>query len=56
MRKKIKSLSDVEFIINNKCDVYDNRGNKCNIVYFLGMSLLDIVKLINSNEWTYDIE
>jgi len=54
--KKITSFQDVEFIINNKLNVKDFVGHNIHFVNFLGLSLLEIVKIINSRDWTYDPE
>lgn len=53
--KKIRSFSDVTYIINNKCDVKDAMGHTIPFVRFLGISLLEIVNLINDGTWEYSI-
>jgi hypothetical protein len=54
--KKIKSFADVEYIINNKIDVKDDRGYTVTFVRFLNLTLLQIVTIINDRSWEYSVE
>ena len=54
--KKIGSFQDINTIITNKMDVKDNRGVKVPFVNFLSLSLLEIVKIINGRDWTFQAE
>lgn len=53
--KKIKSFSDIEYIIKYKCDVKDNNNYNIPFVRFLSFDLLDIIKIINDGTWQYSI-
>lgn len=53
--KKIKSFRDVEYIIENKCDVVDAQGHKIQFVRFLGMTLLEVTNAVISKEWEYEL-
>lgn len=51
--KKIKTLNDVAFILENKCDVKDTRGYTVPFVMFVSMKLIDIINIFQE-DWTYD--
>lgn len=53
--KQVKSFTDIEFIIKHKLDLRDNQNNKLDFVRFLGMTLIEVIGIINSGNYRYDI-
>jgi len=53
--KKIKSFTDVNYILINKIDVYDTQGHVIPFVRFCGLTLITIVNDVFNN-WTYQPE
>jgi len=53
--RKIKSLADVQRILDYKCDVRDTQGHNIPFVRFVSMKLVDIVNIF-TEEWTYSID
>ncbi len=53
--KKIKSFTDVQYIIENKLDVVDTQGNMIPFVRFLSLSLVTIYNDV-FGKWSYDTQ
>lgn len=54
--KKIKSLQDVQIIVDNKLDIKNDIGDKIPLFVFLGFKLFKILEIIRNGEFTYDPE
>ena len=54
--KTITTFSDIEYVINNKLDIKNPEGRNVQFVNLLGMTLIDIVKIINTRNWKYQTE
>lgn len=53
---KIKSFSDISFILRYKLDIKDSQGNVIPFVRFLNFKLIDVIEILNSQTYTYDID
>jgi len=54
--QKITSLLDINYIINNKVDLKDDKGYVIPFVRFMGYSLIQVMRLINSGNYTYNFK
>lgn len=54
--KKITSLLDINYIINNKVDLKDDKGYVISYVRFMSYSLIQVVRLINAGNYTYNLK
>ena len=53
--KKIKSLQDIQYIIDNKLDIKNDLGVRVPYINLIAMRLIEIVVVVvGSGEWTYD--
>jgi len=50
----ITNFSDVIYIIDNKIDIKDEKGYNIPFVRFVGFSLIQVTRLINTGKYTYN--
>jgi hypothetical protein len=54
--QKITSLLDINYIINNRVDLKDDKGYVIPFVRFMSYSLIQVVRLINTGNYTYNLK
>ena len=54
--QKITSLLDINYIITNKVDLKDDKGYVITYVRFMSYSLIQVVRLINAGNYTYNLK
>jgi len=54
--KKLKSLTDLQYVLNQKCDVYDSQCNRIPFIRFVSMPLINIINSMNDVPYYYQLE